>query len=139
MPYLLSERTTRREVLDRARAVIDRQESETWEWKNADLLRFLFSAIQALEAERPASGYFGTRRVPRRIEAVPVRSDYQSDEAWEAAVGELLDEPVLVDGRWLDALVEFVCYEAFRRDESDAASQKLALQHWQAFRDFAQR
>ena len=133
MPVLASEQTPVRELIARARAICDRQEPETWAWTDADLLRFLRAGIVELESLRPASGYVGLRRAPRAFAPVPERSDYESDAAWETAVGELLDEPVLVDGRWHPALVEHVCWEAFRRDESDASSQKLAAAHRQAF------
>ena len=149
MPYLASESTPRRELVDAARAIIDRQESETWQWYDADLLRFLLDGIDALERLRPAAGYVGLRRAPRVRPSIPVRperADYPSDadfdeaEAdWLAAVDALLAEPVLVDGRWHQALVEYVCYEAFRRDESDAASQRLAQQHYQSFAEISQR
>ena len=151
MPFLASESTPKKALVEAARAIIDRQETETWKWYDADLLAFLQDGIVALERLRPASGYVGMRRVPRTpvdIPSVPPvfdigsDSDSDSDPEWERYVermNELLDEPVLVDGRWHQALVEYVCYEAFRRDESDAASQKLAQQHYQSFVELAQR
>ena len=152
MPFLLSENTPKKALVDEARAIIDRQESETWRWYDADLLRFLEAGVVALERERPASGYLGVRRVPRApvdIPEPPARqaaagSDSDSDETermqeYLAKMEELLAEPILVDGRWHGALVEYVCYEAFRRDESDAASQKLAQQHYQSFLELAQK
>ena len=152
MPFLLSENTPKKALVNEARAIIDRQESETWMWYDADLLRFLEAGIVALEKARPASGYLGVRRVPRApvdIPEPPVRqgddgSDSDSDETgrmqeYLAKMEVLLAEPVLVDGRWHQALVEYVCYEAFRRDESDAASQKLAQQHYQSFLELAQK
>ncbi len=152
MPFLLSENTPKKVLVDEARAIIDRQESETWLWYDADLLRFLEDGIVALEKVRPASGYLGVRRVPRSpvdIPEPPARTgadDSASESAATAAMQEylermedLLAEPVLVDGRWHHALVEYVCYEAFRRDESDAASQKLAQQHYQSFLELAQK
>lgn len=152
MPFLLSENTPKKALVDEARAIIDRQESETWLWYDADLLRFLEAGVVALERERPASGYLGVRRVPRApvdIPEPPARqdaagSDSDSDETEQmqkylAKMEVLLAEPILVDGRWHRALVEYVCYEAFRRDESDAASQKLAQQHYQSFLELAQK
>ena len=152
MPFLASENTPKKALVEAARAIIDRQETETWKWYDADLLAFLQDGIVALERLRPASGYVGMRRVPRTPVDIPVVPDvhhdpYGSDSdsdgsAWEdyvARMNVLLDEPVLVDGRWHQALVEYVCYEAFRRDESDAASQKLAQQHYQSFVELSQR
>ncbi len=154
MPFLLSENTPKKALVDEARAIVDRQETETWMWYDADLLRFLEAGIVALEKVRPASGYVGMRRVPRTPVDIPVPpaegegsdsdSDSDSDgtgrmQEYLAKMEELLAEPVLVDGRWHQALVEYVCYEAFRRDESDAASQKLAMQHYQSFLELAQK
>lgn len=154
MPFLLSENTPKKALVDEARTIIDRQETETWMWYDADLLRFLEAGIVALEKVRPASGYVGTRRAPRTPVDVPVPpagrewsgtdSDSDADETdrmqeYLAKMEELLAEPVLVDGRWHQALVEYVCYEAFRRDESDAASQRLAQQHYQSFLELAQK
>ena len=151
MPFLASESTPKKALVEAARAIIDRQETETWKWYDADLLAFLQDGIVALERLRPASGYVGMRRVPRtQVDIPPVppavdvgfESDSDMDPSWQEYVekmNELLAEPVLVDGRWHQALVEYVCYEAFRRDESDAASQKLAQQHYQSFVELAQR
>lgn len=151
MPFLASESTPKRALVEAARAILDRQETETWKWFDADLLAFLQAGIVALERVRPASGYVGMRRVPRtpvEIPDVPPAvdagddSESDPDPAWQEYVermNELLAEPVLVDGRWHQALVEYVCYEAFRRDESDAASQRLAQQHYQSFLELAQR
>jgi hypothetical protein len=152
MPFLASENTPKKTLVEAARAIIDRQETETWKWYDADLLAFLQDGIAALERLRPASGYVGMRRVPRTPVDIPVVPDvnhdpYGSDSdsdgsEWEEYVERmnvLLAEPVLVDGRWHQALVEYICYEAFRRDESDAASQKLAQQHYQSFVELSQR
>ena len=151
MPFLASESTPKKTLVEAARAIIDRQETETWKWYDADLLAFLQDGIAALERLRPASGYVGMRRVPRTPVEIPqippavdvgFESDSDTDPSWQEYVrrmNELLAEPVLVDGRWHQALVEYICYEAFRRDESDAASQRLAQQHYQSFAELAQR
>jgi len=148
MPFLASENTPKKAIVDAARLIVDRQETETWKWYDADLLSFLEAGIAALERERPASGYVGMRRVPRtpvEIPAPPVPDASASDSgaadlaAYVAQVDALLAAPVLVDGRWHQALVEYICYEAFRRDESDAASQRLATQHYQSFLELSQR
>lgn len=151
MPFLASENTPKKVLVEAARAIIDRQETETWKWFDADLLSFLQDGIVALERLRPASGYVGMRRVPRTPVDIPTvppavdvgfDSDSDADPSWQEYIermNALLAEPVLVDGRWHQALVEYICYEAFRRDESDAASQRLAQQHYQSFVDLAQR
>ena len=151
MPFLASENISKAALVDEARAILDRQETETWAWRDADLLLFLQNGIAALERERPASGYIGVRRAPRtpvEIPPEPLEADFEDSAsgsyadalaAWVASIDSLLAEPVLVDWRWHQALVEYICYEAFRRDESDAASQRLAAQHYQSFLELAQK
>lgn len=143
MPFVASELTPKKVLVDEARTIIDRQETETWKWLDADLLSFLEGGILALERIRPASGYVGVRRVPRERVEIPAKPEDESDpdemQGYMDDIDALLAKPVLVDGRWHQALVEYVCYEAFRRDESDAASQRLAQQHYQSFVELSQR
>ena len=143
MPFLSSELTPKTTLVDEARAILDRQETETWQWRDADLRSFLEGGIFALERIRPAAGDVGVRRVPREMVEIPKKPDDESDpdemQAYIDDIDALLAKPVLVDGRWHQALIEYICYEAFRRDESDAASQRLAQQHYQSFVELSQR
>ncbi len=132
------EQRTYRWVVERARELLSDRNPERYRWLDEELLRFVAQGIEALASVRPASRYLGTRLVRRVYPDIPPRTA-TTDAAYEAAINDFADSPLLVDPQWHDALVEFACYKAYTMDQADAGNLAIAEKHYKKFLEDAAR
>jgi hypothetical protein len=102
--------------------------------------------IEALASVRPASRYLGMRLVrrvypdiPPRNKVLPPNPTQAQVDAYEAAINDFANSPLLVDPQWHDALVEFACYKAYTMDQADAGNLAIAEKHYKKFLEDAAR
>jgi len=138
------EQRTYRWAVERARELLSDRNPERYRWLDEELLRFVAQGIEALASVRPASRYLGTRLVRRAYPDIPDRDkafptdktdpDYEEKrQAYEDAINDFADSPLLVDPQWHDALVEFACYKAYTMDQADAGNLAIAEKHYKKF------
>lgn len=140
------EQRTYRWAVERARELLSDRNPERYRWLDEELLRFVAQGIEALASVRPASRYLGTRLVrraypdiPPRNKVLPPNPTQEQVDAYEAAINDFADSPLLVDPQWHDALVEFACYKAYTMDQADAGNLAIAEKHYKKFLEDAAR
>ena len=140
------EQRTYRWVIERARELLSDRNPDRYRWLDEELLRFVAQGIEVLASVRPASRYLGTRLVrrsypdiPDRAKALPPNPTQAQRDAYEAAINDFADSPLLVDPQWHDALVEFACYKAYTMDQADAGNLAIAEKHYKKFLEDAAR
>lgn len=140
------EQRTYRWAVERARELLSDRNPERYRWLDEELLRFVAQGIEALASVRPASRYLGTRLVrrvypdiPPRDKVLPPNPTQAQVDAYEAAINDFADSPLLVDPQWHDALVEFACYKAYTMDQADAGNLAIAEKHYKKFLEDAAR
>ncbi len=90
------------------------------------MLRYVWEGVRKLWQVRPESRYVGLALVSYTL---PTIADTATDEEITAARAVA----VPIDDRWVDAIVEYVCFKFFQRDEADTANSKLASDHMALF------
>lgn len=141
------EQRTYRWAVERARELLSDRNPERYRWLDEELLRFVAQGIEALASVRPASRYLGTRLVRRAYPDIPDApvpnpdsADYEAQKtAYENAINDFANSPLLVDPQWHDALVEFACYKAYTMDQADAGNLAIAEKHYKKFLEDAAR
>lgn len=126
-------------VVARARELLSDMDSGRYRWRDEELLRWVSQGIEALASVRPASRYLGTRLVRRAYPEIPNVADASDETAYGNAIRAFAAEPLLVDPRWHNALVEYCCYKAFTMDQADAGNLALAQKHYRQFIEEAQK
>lgn len=103
--------------------------AEAYRWADAVLYRFAFDARRQLNAVRPCTCYNGVELVSY---------GYPDIRDGDDAQGLFGGHDMLLDGRWRECLVAYVCYKALAIDSSDTANMNLAAAHYARFRELSQ-
>jgi hypothetical protein len=109
-------------------ALIDTVE-DACRWPDAVLYRFAFDARRQLNSVRPCTHYNGVTLI---------RYDYPDIRDGNDAKGLYGEYDLLLDERWRECLVAYVCYRALAIDSSDTANMNLAGAHLARFKELSQ-
>ena len=115
---------------DRVREILIDSKESSYRWSPGVVFRGLRDGVKRLNSLRPESRYFGLRLV--EIDFPNVDGSLTTEE-----IATIRDTDVLIDTRWIEAVVYYAVHKAYLFDNPYTANDVLAQRYLELFQGIA--